>query len=60
MSISIFEYSHACMDSLKHRLIQMRVFDMTTIWGDIDRAYVVNLLIEFMMLNAEGFISWYR
>ena len=58
MSILTFKYSHAHVDSLKHRLRHMRVSNSTTIWDDIDRAYVVSLLIEFKMSNVEGFIRW--
>ena len=60
MSISTFKYSHIRVDGLEHRLRQIRVSKKTTIWDDIDKAYVVSLLIRFRMLDVEGFIRWYR
>ena len=56
MSISTFEYSNVDVDSLEHRLRYRRVSYKTTIWDDIDRAYVASLLTEIKMSSVEGFI----
>ena len=44
------DYTHACMDRLKQRVRQIRVFDGVTNWDDFDNAPGTRLPLDFKML----------
>ncbi|WKA03055.1 hypothetical protein VitviT2T_021190 [Vitis vinifera] len=53
----VIDDAHACMDRIEQRMRQLRVYDVSAVWNDLEGMLVASLPTKFKMPDIERYTS---